>query len=469
MRKSKTCWLAFGLSALWVYTLLPTKSALAQPGMGGGGGQAGAPAFVKPEFRDRVWEEGGPRIRGLRSGKLVRAIEIVGNQTISRHKILSYMQTRPDRNFDEKLLQRDIHKLYSTDLFRKIVDSTVEKADGVYVKLEVQELPTVTEVIFHGNRALNESMLVKHCGIKAGDPSNPFATNMARQRLIDLYLENGFNQVAIVVKEGDKAGDRRIYFDIAEGPKERIWNIEFIGNSSQFPSALLGTKIKSKSARHGATAYILNVANRNQIEEDKNTLGLYYRSLGYFQASVDYQVKYYDGGEFLDLKFVINEGPRFKIRNVSVTGNQFFSTETLMQALESKPGEYFHLGKMQRDQRTMRNEYYGREGFVYADIVPVPTFLEEPGMLDIVYRISEGDRYRAGEIRIHIAGDSSHTKHYVPLSLIGIRPGEFIDRREVELSEARLMRSQIFETNPTIGDPPKIEIGSPIFQNQNQR
>lgn len=450
-------------SAVSLVANATSRYAMAQmPGGGGapGGAGPGAPAFVDPKFRDRVWEEGGPRLSGLSQGKLIKGIQIVGNESISRHKILSYMQTRQDRNYDEKQLQTDIHELYRTELFRKITPSIAEYEDGVLVRLEIVEQPTVTEVIFQGNTRLDDKMLSKHCGIEVGDPANPFSTDMARQRLIDLYLENGFNQVAIVTREGNKAGDRRIYFEISEGPLERIWSIKFVGNEA-FPDGLLATKIQSKDSRYGLTTWAFNKANMLKIQEDKERLVAYYRSLGYFMARVDYQVSYYDSGEFLDVTFVIDEKQRFKVRNVSVVGNEFFPSDILLSELSLNPGDYFNLTNMNRDQRKLRNEYYGREGFVFVDIVAEPRFLEEPGQLDLVFRINEGDRYRAGEINVHIAGDSSHTQHNVVLNLLGIRPGEIIDLQELENSERRLRFSQIFETNPTIGEPPRVEVRPP--------
>ena len=95
------------------------------------------------------------------------------------------------------------------------------------------------------------------------------------------------------------------------------------------------------------------------------------------------------------------------------------------------------------------------------DVVAEPRFLSEPGMLDLVYRIEEGDRYRAGEINVHIVGDSSHTQHNVVMNLIGLREGQYIDLRELENSERRLRFSQIFETNPALGEPPRIEVRPP--------
>lgn len=438
--------------------MLPT-SAQGPPGAGGGG-PGGAPAMVDPSFRDRLWEAGGPRLSGLNDGKLVADVQITGNRSVSNHKILSHMQTRKDRIFDDKQLQQDIHELYRTELFRKITPRIVESGEAVIVRLEVVEQPTVTSVVYHGNRRLDDRMLAKHCGIEVGEPINPFAVDMARQRLIDLYLENGFNQVAIEVKSGNRVGDRDVIFEIAEGPLERIWSIEFVGNQA-FSTALLRTKIKSRDARYGLTSYLFNKANMQQIDNDANLILAYYRSLGYFKARVDHRITYHDDSDFIDVTFFIDEGERFRVRNVTTVGNKFFSTELLTAELDLKPGDYFNLAKMSRDQRRLRNDFYGREGFVFVDVVAEPRFLTEPGMLDLVYRINEGDRYRAGEINVHILGDSSHTQHNVVLNLIGLREGQYIDLQELENSERRLRFSQIFETNPAMGEPPRIEVRPP--------
>ena len=434
-------------------------TALAQPGAGGG--QDAAPAFVDPNFRERMWEAGGPRLSQIQSGKLVLGVEIVGNKKVSQHKILSHMQTRPDRMFDDKQLQADVHELYRTELFGRIDPSTRETPEGVFVKLQITEQPLVDEVIFHGNERLDDRRLKKHCGIEKGDPVNPFSVEMARQRLVDYYRENGMNHADVQIREGHRPGDTRVFFEISEGNVERVWSIEFEGNSV-FSSALLKSKVKSADARGGITPYMMNKANLLQIEEDTQRLMAYYRSLGYFRARVNHRMDYDASGVWVFLTFVIDEGPQFSVRTISIAGNQYFTTDQLTGSLTLREGEPFNLGKMSRDQRTLRSEFYGREGFVFVDITPEPHFIaDEPNMLDLVYRISEGDRYKAGQINVHIEGDSSHTKHSVVTAMVGLREGRMIDLRELESSERRLKASQIFETNPSLGEAPHIEIRRP--------
>ena len=443
--------------ALGLIWQLVASTACAQ----GGPGQDAAPAFSEPKFRDKMWEAGGPRLSQIETGKIVLGVEILGNKKISQHKIMSHMQTRPDRMFDPRQLEADVRELYRTELFARVETSTRETDEGVIVQVKIREHLLVSEVIFHGNERLGDKQLKKHCGIDKGDPVNPYSVEMARKRLIEYYQEKGMNHADIQIREGHRPNDTRVWFEISEGNVERIWDIGFEGNQV-ISSAILKTKIKSKDARSGATAYIMNIANLSQIEEDTQRLVAYYRSLGYFRARVNHRMNYDDKGVWIYLTFVVDEGPQFFVRNISIAGNKYFTTEQLMSALTLKEGEAFNLGKMSRDQRTMRNEFYGREGFVFVDISPEPHHLaDEPNKLDLVYRISEGDRYRAGQITVRLEGDSGNTKHSVVTTMIGLREGRIIDLRELEAGERKLKQSQIFETNPSLGEPPRIEVLQP--------
>jgi len=160
---------------------------------------------------------------------------------------------------------------------------------------------------------------------------------------------------------------------------------------------------------------------------------------------------------------VIDEGPRYVVRNVSVIGNQNFATEALMERLELKSGDYFHLTEMSADVN-MLQDIYGGQGYIFADIQADPRFLEEPGQLDLVYNIDEGKPWRVGRINVHIEGDHPHTRQSVVLNRLSIRTGDLIDIREVRASERRLKASQLFSNDPTQGEVPQVRVRPPELQ-----
>ncbi len=429
------------------------------PGMGGGDG-AGPAALEQPRFRERIWEAGGPRISPAASGKLILSVTVDGNRSVSENRVLSHMQSRPDRVFDKEQLNRDIRELYRTDLFERIEASVGETDEGVHLKLTVRERPMIGEVIFHGNEALNDRRLSKFVGLNPGDPINPFAVESARNRLIELYQDEGFNHADVQVVSGHRRGDRDVVFRISEGECERIWAIRFVGNSS-FTDSLLAVKIRSRDAGSaGWRSYLNNKAIRSQLEGDKQTLVGYYRALGYLNAQIDYELEYSDSGKWVTVTFVIDEGPRFRVEEVLIQGNRYFTTAELDQLLQLRGGDYFHQGKMAKDTRRLR-EIYGGSGFIFSQITPTPIYLE-PGRMNLMYEIEEGDVYRLSEIKVHINGGTSYTKHSVVLNQLGdLRPGKIIDSREVTDAERRMRFSEIFQNNPALGEPPRIEISPP--------
>ena len=163
------------------------------------------------------------------------------------------------------------------------------------------------------------------------------------------------------------------------------------------------------------------------------------------------------------MTFVIDEGPRYVVRDVSLAGPERFSEDDLRSQLQLKPGDYFNLDKMNADVNALRDTY-GSQGYIFADVRATPRFQEEPGQLDLVYTIQEGEQFRVGRINVNIAGEFPHTKETVVRDRLSIRPGDIVDIREVRSSERRLKASQLFIVNPTEGNPPRIVIRPPNLE-----
>ena len=201
------------------------------------------------------------------------------------------------------------------------------------------------------------------------------------------------------------------------------------------------------------------LAKRTEIEQDIQRLTTYYRALGYFNAQVGREISESNDGRWLSLRFIINEGPRYRVRNVKFIGNQTFAESQLASLITMHPSNEmpdFNVAILNEDIRELR-ELYGSQGFVFSDIKMETRFLEEPGLVDLVYKIEEGKQYRVGQINVHYAGGNSITKSSVIRTRVDLQPGDLIDMRKIQASEARLARSQIFASGEG-GAPPSIAI-----------
>jgi outer membrane protein insertion porin family len=352
-----------------------------------------------------------------------------------------------------------VRRLNSTSLFHEVRTATQMTPRGVVVTFQVIERPTLRYIKYVGNRYVTDKSLEKKAGLKVGDSLNQFAVEEARAKLEEFYKSKGYGKIMITLLEGDDPKDQGVVFVINEGNLERIGNVEFVGNSDEIATdGRLKTQIESKP---GFLYYFFKGrVDRKKIDEDVEKLTAYYRSLGFFRARIDRELEYDESGNWLTLRFIIDEGPRYVVRNISIAGNEKFSNDKIEQELHLKPGEYFNLGKLNRDVTSIR-DLYGAQGHIYADVVADPIFHEEPGALDLVYKVQEGQVYRVGKIKVNIEGEFPHTRQDVVLNRLSVRPGQIIDMREVRNSERRLTSSQLFKSDPQTGEKPTIVIPPP--------
>lgn len=450
--------LLWGTSSLWGQVPFGDVSDVASGAAGNRSvaTQASFAGSTQPS-EPRLSLSGKSELRGL-----VRDVKIQGNQTVEASRIYEKLRTRKDREFDSQVVQSDVRRLLKTGLFRDVKTYTQQTTAGIVVTFQVSERPNIRYVKFVGNRGLRDKHLTKQIGLKRGDALNSYVVEEAKRSLEQFYRSKGYPKVKISIFEGMQAGDQGVVFLINEGYLERIKSVHFVGNDPNLATdGRLKTVVDSKP---GFLWYLFGgTVDHHKIDEDVDKLTAYYRGLGYFRARIGREREYDESGRWVTLTFVIDEGPRYALRNISVIGNTRFPEEALLEKLALKRGEFFDQGKMDRDEGTMR-DLYGGFGHIFADIQAELRFLEEPGQLDLVYNIEEGNVFRVGKINVHIAGEFPHTKQSVILNRLSLSPGDIIDIREVRASERRLRASQLFESNPQQGLQPKIVIRPPELE-----
>jgi hypothetical protein len=250
--------------------------------------------------------------------KPITAVMITGRQHVPESRIRALLQTRTGRDYDPEQVQRDVRELIRSGLFQNVRTYNREVDGGIVVTFEVFERPVIQYIRFTGQRAKKEKALQKQISLRVGDPLNRFAIEEARRQLEQYYQKAGYSDAQIALAEGLGPDDHGVVFQIQEGTRQRISRVKFEGNTI-VSDARLTTRIQSKPTK--LWLFGGNVIP-DQIEQDAVRLQAYYRSLGYFGAKIEHQQQFDDDRQWMTLTFTIQEGPRYRIRQIRVEGNQ---------------------------------------------------------------------------------------------------------------------------------------------------
>ncbi len=404
---------------------------------------AAAPTAVSPE--------------GLTGKEMVVDVRVEGHKSEESLRRLQHrIRTRVGRTIDRDLVEKDVRSLYDSKLVLTPV-ATYERVgeNGVRVIYHVVELPTIKYLKFFGN-TIKKRTLEKKVNLKVGDPLNASAVGEAKAKLLEYYQEKGYVRVKAEIIEGDKPNDRGVVFLINEGQKQKIRKVTFQGNTIASDSRLQ-TQIESKPP---ILRLFKGEVDPMKIEGDVEKLYEYYRGLGFFRAKIGRELIFDEQQKWLTLNFVIEEGPRYVVRKVILAGTEKLTEEELRKDMNLTENQFFDQAKLSRDILDLRYKY-GAKGYVFADIVDSKVFQEEPGELDIVFKIVEGKRFAVGPINITILGDNPHTRRNTILNRLSVRPGDIMNVQEIEASERRLRFSGLFVNNPAEGIQPTIKYERP--------
>ena len=447
-------------------------------GARGGGGSGSRPGSTGPEaVGGRIVREKSdvlPDFEQIADAnsefrpEIIKDVQITGNRLIPTHHLTRNIRTRPGRYFDPDKLQQDVNTLWRLPEIARVKGPYVDRQpDGVVIRIEVTERSRLTKVEYIGNRGISDRSLSKQTGLENGIPIDVHQIRSAKTKIEELYREKGYPRTQVEVLDSNDNDDSKVTFLIHEDQQQRIWKVNFEGNTIA-SEARLRHIVKSKP---GYFKVFGGLAQRNLIDQDVDRVTEYYRSLGFFNAQIGREISESNDGRWLNVRFIVNEGPRYKVREVKFIGNKSYNESELKKLLQLTPN-----GEMPIFDSTLLNEdlteirdLYGSQGYVFSNVNVETRFLEEPGMLDLVYKVKEGKQYRVGQINVHYEGGNSVTKRQVVLNRMTLKPGDLIDVRQIEKSKTKLAGSQIFAAGqPGAAAGPTIVVKPPELQKLEQ-
>lgn len=388
----------------------------------------------------------------------IAEVRIEGNSSITSEQIRGKIKSRSGRPLDQATTEADLRALEGTKWFSD-VQMLLDEAPGgkVVLVIRVVEMPVLTDVQFIG---LNQGMghvklkdIEEATQLKKGGRADSVKAQMAVHQIQTLYEEKGYEKATVRLLEGGKVGDRKVVIEIFEGPKFKIGSIDFIGNAF-VDDGVLSTKIESRKGYFG----LLGVKRQKDgLENDRRALIKYYQDNGFFDIRVSATTK--PGAEFGQeaITFTISEGAQYKVRKVTIEGNKQLTEAKLREGIVLKPGMPFNEAIRDLDLKTLNTKYWAI-GCIDTQINKDQPPTEEPGFVDVVYRIEEGSPYVLGQI---IVRGNARTKEKVvrrEAVMAGLLPGEVLDPNRIEIFKKRLGSTGYFVSNPQMGKATEVQI-----------
>ena len=387
---------------------------------------------------------------GLPDG-VISEVKIEGNVSVTSERVRAKLLSKVGSPLDARLIDTDIKSLVATKWFSDVIpyydrDKGDPSGKSYILIFTVKEMPVLTHVEFRGLTKVKLKEIEEVTGLKKGNRADATRTHLAVGQIKRLYEEKGYELAEVKLLEGGNLGDTKVVIGIFEGPKHYVSTIDFKGNVFASDSTLK-TKITSRTRLLGL---LWGKYHRDNLEEDIRKLKEYYQSQGFFEVEITPVTRTGSDLGQIQIEYDISEGVRYKVRKISFEGNKKITTAALREGLALHSGQPILETVKEADRRNLVAKYNAL-GCIDTQILPDPRYTDEPGVVDIVYKIEEGEPFLAGDIWIR---GNERTKDKVirrEFAMAGILPGEPLDANRLEIVRQRLGGTQYFVNSPETG------------------
>jgi outer membrane protein insertion porin family len=371
----------------------------------------------------------------------VRQIAVAGAQRLEPNTILSYIRLRPGDAWSQAAGDQVLQELYATELF-----SNVSVAyDAGTVTITVAENPVVNRILLEGNSRIKEDKILPEIRLA---PRQIFTRSKVRAdvaRIIELYKRQGRFAATVEPKMVQLAQNRvDVVFEIQEGPKSKVRQINIIGNEAFGDGELKGEMV-TKEARLLSFFSSNTSYDPDRLAFDQQKLRQFYLTQGYADFRVVSAVAELtpDKEDFI-ITYVVEEGQRYKFGDVAVESQlRDFDSARMTTSLPMKTGDWYDA-KMVEDTVEQFTDLAGTFGYAFADVDPQFSRNKDDLTMDVKFVIKDAPRVYVE--RVDVNGNTL-TQDKVVRREFRLAEGDAFNSLSVKRSTARIKSLGYFQEN----------------------
>ena len=325
-----------------------------------------------------------------------------------------------DNEITDVFLNRIIRDLYLSDLIYDI-DFSIDNNTIIF---SIVENSLIEEIYINGNVRIKDRQILDILNSKVNFYLNKNDLDEDISNIRILLNSLGYVDNSVTVKRERYSKNRiNLIFEIAEGPKYKITDVKFFGNSS-FSDKYLYSKINTKTL----SSYNIFKSGSNFVKElfdfDLVALNTFYQQKGFFDIKINYELKRKRTADF-QLVYYIDEGKRYLIDEIIYDYPSFVNSEKDIdkfikkfdRKIENNDGFFDYI--LVKDHIETINKALKIKGLYDIEATHTYDKIDERNILKF-YEITLEKKYIN---RIEIVGNSI-TKDRTLRSKIEVEPGD---------------------------------------------
>jgi len=380
---------------------------------------------------------------GFVKGKsyVIDSLKVSGLKSFNAQTVISYSGLRKGQsvNLPGEEISGIVNKLWGLELFSDI-NIFVTKVNGnkIDLEIEIEELPTLTEVKINGLKKGKIESIIKDTELTTGKKlSESFLTN-TQNYIQNKFRKEGFLNTKVTLNTIlDTVGKNtyKMVVNVDKGPRVKIDEINFEGNEI-FKTRKLQFKLKKTKHKKSVRFWKKSKFIEADFKEDLTKLIDFYKEEGYRDARIlsDTLIRDPENPKSVSLNLDIEEGKKYYFGDIKYIGNTVYSNNILQQILGLNKGDTYNgillkkriADNSKPDANDITN-LYQNSGYLFSNINAVEVSAIND-TINFEIRITEGKQ--ANFNKISIKGNTKTNDHVIYREL-RTKPGELYSKDKI--------------------------------------
>jgi outer membrane protein insertion porin family len=365
--------------------------------------------------------------------QIIGRIDIRGNRYIEKDAIILVLKSKEGDLYSSEALQEDLRLVYGMGYFSDVRIESEDAPEGKLVTFIVAERPVVSQIKIQGNKQIKTPDIQKTLGVKLGRVLDQNQVRKDAEGIRKLYTDKGYLSAEIEYKLTPSGeGETSVDYYIRENEISKIKKITFVGNTNIKSKQLRGI-METRQKNFLSFITSAGIFKEEALQKDVEKLMAYYYYQGYIKATVSNPAVTHEGKDIF-ITIPVEEGDRYNIGTVDLTGDLILPRESLAKDLQAIEGKVFSSNYLNKDMVNLR-ELYADKGYANVDISPLTSIHDEQKTVDITYDIAQGEKVYFETINIT---GNNRTRDKVIRREVRVAEGDLYSTGKIKRSQQEL-------------------------------